>query len=76
MYKDTITLKLSEYTINIYFKADYSDKPDTDQIINLINKNNPQYPKDIIEALGAIILDTKIEIFDNNNKLLLISEIL
>lgn len=76
MYKEEpIVLILDKYIINIYFKIDTNELLEENIINNLkIRTNEKEYPKDIIEEMNDIAINTKIEIFDKNNILLLSNE--
>lgn len=75
MYKEPIILTLDKYMVNIFFLSDSSESLDENSINELKNKlNSKEYPKDIIESMESLVIDTKIEILDKNNNILLSSE--
>lgn len=75
MYKEPIILTLDKYMVNIFFLSDSSESLDENSINELKNKlNSKEYPKDIIESMESLMINTKIEILDKNNNLLLSSE--
>lgn len=77
MYTEPIVLTLDKYIVNIFFVLDNPESIDENTINDLKNKLNlKEYPKDIIESMESLVINTKIEILDKNNNILLSNEII